>query len=708
MLRYILEEVDEHIDVEYSQAIIKIIVDGSVDIYESLRHETLPEVKNRIIGTVLSIETLMTKVNNILARIDTIEGADDRTLEVTDLHNSLTLSLDYYTREIERLKSKIGYYLKLTIKAKEQKHTTIKINNADDFTKFRSISRLNIEIHNVERNIMRYVIHMEDEDTPIYDENKFFKECKIKELQYKLVKLNILVLFFSKEENILCRSVPLSNERIDRLYEKNEFNSIKLSYLKEVEEYRNLSIQNRETIVKNIKEFNRKINVIELEISLILKHYRSHSVADLDYEIELAIHKFNLTFFQSQSEALIEDSSKSAKDMRTLRDQLNQNDIRLQKTRTKLYLLEVKRRYESAAFFTSDAKLLEYYAREKYLTRLIDEQQQLIATDDSADDSSSDESSGSCRLQYKTSIDTLKSKRLRVHVLIENIITLHKNDFVKRERRHLGLLYTIEVYESRIRCLNMIVENIKCGNYSDVGQETDYMVLNYIDELEEYEYKLSAAIYRMNNINHNYTDLTDVMSLSTCESDNHNVESEDMNIPLNQRKRILEIWSKFPNSNSITTKINKYDNKLQKFKYKLNNIGNNDNSECKINKLNRKITKNMSKLSDLQKIVLLSEFTNKKQFKEKMVKNMRLLKLEDIRKKLDLQISDQSEGSTRYNNSLKARERNRRKINEYSAATKVSYVFGECFSLGCIGSMSSRHTTSRSSLFSIYDEPSSI
>ena len=68
----------------------------------------------------------------------------------------------------------------------------------------------------------------------------------------------------------------------------------------------------------------------------------------------------------------------------------------------------------------------------------------------------------------------------------------------------------------------------------------------------------------MNNINHYHNDLTYVISIYRVELYNYTFDSEDKNVPLKERKTLLELLSKFPNTDSITNNIKKYEDKIKK------------------------------------------------------------------------------------------------------------------------------------------------
>ena len=68
----------------------------------------------------------------------------------------------------------------------------------------------------------------------------------------------------------------------------------------------------------------------------------------------------------------------------------------------------------------------------------------------------------------------------------------------------------------------------------------------------------------MNNSNHYHNDLTDVISFDRVELCNHKFDYEDKNVQLKVRKTLLEIWSKFPNTDSINYKITKCEDNIKK------------------------------------------------------------------------------------------------------------------------------------------------
>ena len=75
----------------------------------------------------------------------------------------------------------------------------------------------------------------------------------------------------------------------------------------------------------------------------------------------------------------------------------------------------------------------------------------------------------------------------------------------------------------------------------------------------------------MNNINHYHNDLTYVISIYRVELYNYTLDSENKNVQLIVRKTLLELWSKFPNTDSVNYKITKCEDNINKLTCKKTN-----------------------------------------------------------------------------------------------------------------------------------------
>ena len=335
----------EHTDLHdiYSDSYMKIVVSTSVDIYASLKYETIPEVRNRIIGIGILVKKLKNKVSLSEERIVEFMTKDVQMLKIKDQMNTLLIKNDKYRSEIKKCEDKITHFGELIKVAEESNRYAVQIYNTDEFTMYHSIYKIKSEINRKNKKITKLEKELAHFTTVKYDESVSLN-YKITYLRYNVSKLKLLELYFSKEENDIKMSVPISNQKIEYIQEQKLYCNSKLKFL----ENQNTSASiNKSMIESSIQDYKERIELHDLEICVIRSHHALHSDKDLTFEIEHAKLYYKLDNLTSQADTLIADIGKKTIDTKKMTSTLNQYDTDIKYLQQKITLMEINNRFET-------------------------------------------------------------------------------------------------------------------------------------------------------------------------------------------------------------------------------------------------------------------------------------------------------------------------------------------------------------------------
>ena len=629
-------EPEEVPDVIYTSSQAEQIANDSVDIYDTLKLETLTEVRNRVLGFRFHMSKMKSKRDRYEAKISQLLLKDFRSLKVDDKIHSLILKRDHYNSEIKLAENRINNFDELMTKAKEMNSRTVTVDNTDEFSSYHSLHAVKSHIHKKERKIMKYTKELERYNkTDNQTEKWAYKEYKLKDLQYEVSKLKILSAFFSKEGNDISESVPLSNKKITSLKQKIGLSRSKLVFLAT----KNSSLYDGDIIASKVREHEEKIAISELEISVIYRHQQSSNTKDLKVEIDAAIYNFRLAGLRQDSEALITNMCSSGSSSRVsesssdaLIKKLTVYDEKIRCLQKKLVLLEIKNKYKAESATTDnehddDDSSTVAHSRQKYYAYMVEELENFSVKNLLM---SCSEGEHSMRNDLDSTEDSCIEKHARLQNVIERILTTNREHFTDVEMKQISLIHGITLFESRIHTL--ITINSRCN-----GNEVNIT----IKVIDHYQGLISKLINKIDKIPIEKINSKKNKEIKTkIEETIVNNTLDDNSTTSSNSKRLLDIWSNYPKAEKLNKKIVKYELKINKYIEKLKHLNDTAENRTKIEKMNRKLTANKFKLSDLKKIAFLQKTITKEVYDEIITRKHNISAYREQLAQLELKLTE--------------------------------------------------------------------